>query len=122
GHVFLHGNRLPERFADTTDQTFVVAELGFGSGLNFLCCWRLWDQVAPPGKTLHFISCEQYPLKHADLQRFHRMWPMLAPYCEALQAQYPDHSAGVHRLILGSAEKPVILDLMYAEATEAYKD
>ncbi|MCV0429723.1 MAG: tRNA 5-methylaminomethyl-2-thiouridine synthase, partial [Roseibium sp.] len=33
-HVFLAGNRLPERFEGR--RTFAIAELGFGTGLNFL--------------------------------------------------------------------------------------
>ena len=36
-HVFLQGNRLPERFGQlTSEQSFTIAETGFGTGLNFL--------------------------------------------------------------------------------------
>src|SRR5690606_11815470 len=34
-HVFLHGNQLPERFAALPPRArFVIAETGFGTGLN----------------------------------------------------------------------------------------
>ena len=38
-HVFLDGNDLPARFA----KGFHIAELGFGSGLNFLAVWQAWE-------------------------------------------------------------------------------
>ena len=48
-HVFLRGNRLAERFATVpSGGSFVIGETGFGTGLNFLCAWQLWEQVAPP--------------------------------------------------------------------------
>jgi len=36
-HVFLGGNRLPERWRDR--DAFVILETGFGLGLNFLAAW-----------------------------------------------------------------------------------
>ena len=37
-HVFLNGNDLPQRFRDG----FHIAELGFGTGLNFLAAYYLF--------------------------------------------------------------------------------
>ena len=37
-HVFLEANGLPGRFQDG----FSIAELGFGTGLNFLTTLRAW--------------------------------------------------------------------------------
>lgn len=54
-HVFLAGNGLPARFRDG----FQIAELGFGTGLNFLTTLAAWDDR--PG-ILHFTSFEAYPL------------------------------------------------------------
>ena len=39
-HVFIEGNKLPHRLASTND--FTIAELGFGTGLNFLETWNFW--------------------------------------------------------------------------------
>ena len=44
-HVFLRGNDLHERFK--TASCFSIGELGFGTGLNFLGAWRLFDELAP---------------------------------------------------------------------------
>lgn len=63
-HVFLEGNDLPARFAALqAGERFVIAETGFGTGLNFLAAWALFAAVAPPDARLHFISLEKFPLE-----------------------------------------------------------
>ncbi|OYW88143.1 MAG: hypothetical protein B7Z23_13090, partial [Pseudomonadales bacterium 32-61-5] len=53
-HVFLQPNRLAERFAALEQgQRLVIGETGFGTGLNFLCAWRLFEQQAQAGTYLH---------------------------------------------------------------------
>lgn len=61
-HVFLGGNDLPERFVDG----FHVAELGFGTGLNFLVTLQAF-RAAGCGGVLLFTSFEAYPMEMADL-------------------------------------------------------
>lgn len=63
-HVFLAGNDLPGRFHDG----FCIAELGFGTGLNFLTALKAWRGAGVPG-LLHFTSFEAFPLDPADLSR-----------------------------------------------------
>ena len=63
-HVFLGGNDLPMRFCDG----FHVAELGFGTGLNFLVTLAAWRAAGPQG-TLVFTSFEAFPLPKADMTR-----------------------------------------------------
>ncbi|HCP82077.1 MAG TPA: FAD-dependent oxidoreductase [Octadecabacter sp.] len=63
-HVFLSGNDLPERFRDG----FHVAELGFGTGLNFLVTLAAWREAGVEGK-LHFTSFEAFPMPIADMIR-----------------------------------------------------
>lgn len=47
-HVFLATNRLAERFAALGDgEVLCIGETGFGTGLNFLCAWQLFERVAP---------------------------------------------------------------------------
>lgn len=42
-YVFIQHNQLTERFQQLDNSTpFVVAETGFGTGLNFLTCWQLF--------------------------------------------------------------------------------
>ncbi|MEM7669872.1 MAG: tRNA (5-methylaminomethyl-2-thiouridine)(34)-methyltransferase MnmD, partial [Pseudomonadota bacterium] len=74
-HVFLDGNRLAERFR--TPNVFRIAELGFGTGLNFLAAVNLWADVAHPGAELHFTSFERYPLNRSEIERAVSAWPSL---------------------------------------------
>ena len=70
-HVFLNGNDLTERLSQLNDyQYFCVGETGFGTGLNILALWQLWQQVRPENHShLHVISVEKFPLSKADLIR-----------------------------------------------------
>jgi tRNA 5-methylaminomethyl-2-thiouridine biosynthesis bifunctional protein len=66
----------------------VIGETGFGTGLNFLAAWQAFDQHAPAGATLIFATAELYPLHPDDLQKALAAFPVLAPYAQALGAQY----------------------------------
>ncbi|MES8802003.1 hypothetical protein U6U93_12020, partial [Cutibacterium acnes] len=86
-YVFLAQNQLPTRWETHSSPRFVIAETGFGTGLNFLATWHAFAQFrqAQPDATvtqLHFISFEKYPLTVEDLDRAHQAWPELAPYAE----------------------------------------
>lgn len=86
-HVFLHGNRLPERFAQAT--AFTVAELGFGTGLTLLLTLQLWQRAAPPQAKLSYISYELHPLPLNELQAIHATLPeSLQPLATQLHAVY----------------------------------
>lgn len=89
-HVFLRGNRLPERFAALpAGQSFTIGETGFGTGLNFLCAWQLFEQAAPPGAELNFVSVEKFPLQAEELRAALALWPELYAYAAELLAQWP---------------------------------
>ncbi|ALB63477.1 5-methylaminomethyl-2-thiouridine-forming enzyme mnmC [Cronobacter condimenti 1330] len=113
-YVFLNGNQLPERFMTHPRDSFVVAESGFGTGLNFLTLWQAFEafhQAHPHAalQRLHFISFEKFPLTLADLQSAHAHWPELAPLAQQLQAQWPLALPGCQRLRLDDGR--VTLDL-----------
>lgn len=72
-HVFLAGNRLPDRFRDG----FHIAELGFGTGLNFLAAWQMWRDAGISG-TLRFTSFEAFPMRADDMAKALENWPELA--------------------------------------------
>jgi len=83
-HVFLSGNGLPARWAGR--QSFTIAELGFGTGLNFLATLdALGVQPDPPHLT--FLSFELYPLARDQLARalsaFPEAYRLAAPLLEA---------------------------------------
>jgi len=71
-HVFLFGNDLPNRFADG----FHIAELGFGTGLNFLATLQSFRASGTTGK-LRFTSFEAYPMAFTDLQQALQPYPDL---------------------------------------------
>ncbi|MDX1755586.1 MAG: bifunctional tRNA (5-methylaminomethyl-2-thiouridine)(34)-methyltransferase MnmD/FAD-dependent 5-carboxymethylaminomethyl-2-thiouridine(34) oxidoreductase MnmC [Marinobacter sp.] len=121
-YVFLQHNNLPRRFADVgPGQGFVVAESGFGTGLNFLATWQLWRQCNPPaGATLHFVSVERYPLTPQDLARAHALWPELEQLANELQAHYPVLINGTHRLVLDGGR--VRLTLHFGDALDGWRD
>ncbi len=107
-HVFLDCNQLPERLANLApQQCFTIAELGFGTGLNLLAVWQLWQQlraIHPHLATarLHFITTEKYPIPIEDLTHILSLWGQRAPellvIIERLLAAYPPLIAGAHRL------------------------
>ncbi|WP_395606390.1 bifunctional tRNA (5-methylaminomethyl-2-thiouridine)(34)-methyltransferase MnmD/FAD-dependent 5-carboxymethylaminomethyl-2-thiouridine(34) oxidoreductase MnmC [Pseudomonas sp. B22129] len=116
-YVFLEQNRLQARFAALpAGGRLVIGETGFGTGLNFLCAWQLFDQHAVAGARLHFVSVEKYPLSHADLQRALALWPELAPFAEQLLAQYIAIHQGFQRLVLDNGR--VTLTLLIGDALE----
>lgn len=78
-YVFLEGNRLPERF----EAGFHVAELGFGTGLNFLVCLQAWRASGVKGK-LRFTSFEAYPMRVVD------MLAALAPFPDLPKSMIED--------------------------------
>lgn len=99
-HVFLNGNDLPERLAQLQNfEYFSVGETGFGTGLNTLALWQLWQQVRPDNHSrLHVISVEKFPLTKTDLIRALNVWPELQPLAQKLIESYPLPIAGCHRL------------------------
>ncbi len=114
-YVFIDGNRLVERCQQLRPgATLVVAETGFGTGLNFLVCWATFVEHAPATSRLHFISVEKHPLQPADLARALRRWPSLAPQANALQQAYPALTPGFHRRRF--ADGRVALTLMLGDA------
>lgn len=116
-HVFLANNDLPARFSALGDgEQLVIGETGFGTGLNFLCAWQLFEQQAPAGARLHFVSVEKYPLDYADLQRALALWPELAPFAQELLGQYVALHPGFQRLIFAGGR--VILTLLIGDALE----
>jgi tRNA U34 5-methylaminomethyl-2-thiouridine-forming methyltransferase MnmC len=109
GHVFLAGNGLPERWA--AGGTFVIGELGFGTGLNFCETWRVWKQQATG--SLHFISFELHPMDRADIGKALSRWPEIDAERQSLLAAWPDEPHGLVQLQLA---KDVTLTVVCGDA------
>ena len=102
-HVFVAGNDLAERWQQWRNPTFVIAETGFGTGLNFLVAMRAFNEFRAanpdhPLKRLYFITTEKFPLPQQDMQRALEAFPALKDEAEALASLYPMGLEGCHRL------------------------
>ncbi|MNM82277.1 tRNA 5-methylaminomethyl-2-thiouridine biosynthesis bifunctional protein MnmC [compost metagenome] len=116
-YVFIEQNRLAERFAALPEGgRLVIGETGFGTGLNFLCAWQVFEQHAAAGARLHFVSVEKYPLSPDDLQRALALWPELKVFADQLLEQYVAIHQGFQRLTLDHGR--ITLTLLIGDALE----
>ena len=106
-HVFFKNNGLPERWQ--TSENFTIAELGFGSGLNFLLTVREWLKYLTEtglsetnfseigkNKCLHYIAIEKYPLSPEAITQLISRYATLKLYCDELLTHYPPAVEGSH--------------------------
>ena len=117
-YVFLQQNGLPERWLTHPERRFVIAETGFGTGLNFLALWKAFQvfrQAHPEStvKELHFISFEKFPVTHSDLIKAHQAWPDVAEQAQKLHQHYPPAVADCHRMIFDQGS--ITLDLWFGD-------
>jgi tRNA 5-methylaminomethyl-2-thiouridine biosynthesis bifunctional protein len=115
-YVFLEHNQLTQRFKNLTEgASFVVAEAGFGTGLNFLSCWQHWLAHAPKDAQFSFISVEKYPLLPADLTRSLALWPSLAvladEFCQSYEACFTSSQSSQYKtLTFGNVRLLLLID------------
>ncbi len=114
-HVFLEPGELAERFA--RGDHVIVGELGFGTGLNFLCTLKCFQECASSDARLEYYSCERYPLAAADLVRACPGEPVLTSLAQALGRQYPQVPRGVHELRFD--DERVRLSLVFEDVLDA---
>ena len=96
-HVFLKGNGLPGKWENRAN--FVIAETGFGTGLNFLASWLKWDETAKAGQHLTYISFEKYPLSKEKIREALSRWKTeLGGRLEIMLDAYPALIAGWHNI------------------------
>ncbi len=121
-YVFIDGNDLINRWLalfETDASLFNIGETGFGTGLNFLLTWKLWEQYAPKSAKLHFFSCEKYPLKADDLKKCLSVWPELSLHTDELLDNYPVLTPGYHHLSFGNGR--IKLTLMIGDARDSFE-
>lgn len=120
-YVFIEGSALAERFAGLKpgDQ-FIVAELGFGTGLNFLNTLRAWRSHAPAGARLHYLGVDAHPLTRSQLASVANAWGPLSDDAATLHSHWPHPIQGCHRRHFDNAS--ITLDLWWETATDALAD
>jgi tRNA 5-methylaminomethyl-2-thiouridine biosynthesis bifunctional protein len=140
-HVFLKGNGLPEAWQGqgAKKARFVIAETGFGTGLNFLAVWKLFEETASAGMGLDYFSFERFPLRTEEIRQalsFLLTSPRRAPgsigiqndpsmdpglrrddgYLDRLLSAYPPRIPGVHRIEM---DERVTLTLIFDDVNAA---
>ena len=132
-YVFIKNNQLPDRWLEPlgtadkkpTHQPFVIAETGFGTGLNFLAIWHLHQKVRQSLghknalrslPQLHFISIEKFPVSPEQIITANAQWTELRPLVDELAAHYPKLYPGCHRLELDKGN--VTLDLWFGDIND----
>ncbi|ALS33628.1 tRNA 5-methylaminomethyl-2-thiouridine biosynthesis bifunctional protein [Pseudoalteromonas translucida KMM 520] len=128
-YVFYQQNNIDTRLQSHDQAHFVIAETGFGTGLNFLnTCQHFTDHLARQQvqkqlnygvKRLHFIAFEKHPLSVSDLSKILTAWPELNLLSEQLISQYPINLEGCHRLEFNNGT--IVLDLYFGDALESIK-
>lgn len=115
-HVFLNGNRLPERFAALRPgELFRIGETGFGTGLNFLVSRMCFEQCAPAGARLVLRSVERWPLAPQDLRTALALWPTLRAGADELVLRWASVPTGAQAWDFGA----VRLELDIADVAQA---
>ncbi|MEM9599831.1 MAG: tRNA (5-methylaminomethyl-2-thiouridine)(34)-methyltransferase MnmD, partial [Pseudomonadota bacterium] len=105
--VFLQGCGLPQRWMER--DLFIVAELGFGSGLNFLATWQAWLDSGATGR-LHYISVEGFPFTAEQLRKALDHFPELSALSSRLIDAWPGPVRGLHRCHFGDVTLTLIHD------------
>ena len=124
-YLFIQQNQLQQRWQNLSSQKkcdhqqFVIAETGFGTGLNFLTACDLWLKTAPKDWRLQCISTEIRPITASDLKAIHSSWPVFSDLSQQLLNQYPVLTPGIHLISL--AEGRIQLMLMLGEANKMLK-
>ena len=98
-HVFLKGNHLPKNWEGK--ERFVIAETGFGTGLNFLATWKLFEEMAGDEQKLDFVSFEKFPLDGEEIYAALQRWDgEFDKYLKGMLSVYPILVPGFHRVVL----------------------
>jgi tRNA 5-methylaminomethyl-2-thiouridine biosynthesis bifunctional protein len=114
-HVFIQGNDLPRAWAGKN--SFVICETGFGTGLNFLTAWKLFDETAKNAQGLDFISFEKYPLTSKAIKSALAPWAQyFGRRIDTLCDNYPLRIAGFHRIKMSSN---ITLTLIFDDVNDA---
>ncbi len=112
-YVFIDSNDLASRWRET--EVYNIAELGFGTGLNFINTAHHWLNSKNKG-ILNYYSFEKHPLESSVINKALSMWLELKEIREKLVNNLPDNFPGFHRV--NFPEYKVFLNLCYGDAND----
>ena len=106
-HVYLKTNSLTTKFKKKAN--FVIAELGFGTGLNFLLTWKLWKENRKSNSSLTYISFENAPLSKKEISRVYKKIKELDKYSNLILKKIPEIYQSTHRIYIKGDNVNLIL-------------
>ncbi len=98
--VFLEGINFKNSLINmsTSNNQFIIGELGFGTGLNFLACWDTWKNWAPKSSRLYYYSIEAFPLSKEIVKQALLPFSEIKTLRKSLVEEWPISSSGFHRI------------------------
>ena len=112
-HVFIHGTDLREKLA--RQEYLIIAETGFGTGLNFLAVVAE-VLLLKSGTRIDFVSVEGNPLSREKVEVALRAFPELRHIYKQMLQQWPRRWLGVHHMSFLSGQ--INLHLHYGQAEQ----
>jgi len=119
--VFIKANNIEQAWLNFNASEFVIAETGFGTGLNFFLTLEkfiAFKRCNQSAIKLHFISTEKYPLTLQDMRKALKLWPQFHLFSEQLLAQY-DIAANTQQTYT-FADAAVSLTIHFRDASAAF--
>lgn len=121
--VFIAGNNIPQIWNGVAENqdNFVIAETGFGTGLNFfltVIAFLKFKQATNNNLKLHYISTEKYPISHQDMQQALALWPEFGDIRDTFLAQYKIDQ--IKSPLMTFADGAVQLQIYFCDATDGF--
>ena len=110
-----------EAFEWTAQDTFIIAELGFGVGLNFFLTLQRFLRAKIHPKRLFYVSLEGFYIEKAHLREIYQKLGLYDEFKELLERFlrfYPKCKDGSYRFYFENA----FLDLVFGEASANLKE
>ncbi|WP_189637774.1 bifunctional tRNA (5-methylaminomethyl-2-thiouridine)(34)-methyltransferase MnmD/FAD-dependent 5-carboxymethylaminomethyl-2-thiouridine(34) oxidoreductase MnmC [Thalassotalea sp. HSM 43] len=118
--VFIENNGLPDRWHQFDGKSFVIAETGFGTGLNFLITAAKFTEFKANTKSdlqLNFITVEKFPLSKDDLCQALKLWPQFSDISNLLLRDYQLEQSQLNIRFAND----ITLTIYFADALQSYR-
>lgn len=113
-YVFLDGIRLDELFSKKNHLT--IAEIGFGTGLNFLLCVKEFEDAKVKPRLFNYLAFEKFPLSETQLINFFRQINEELPLKDELIENLKYLNPGVNKILF--SKEGITLTLVIGDANE----
>ena len=110
-----------KNFEFSQHEHFIIAELGFGMGLNFFLTLQRFLNTKNRPKRLFYVSLEGFYIEKELLLEFYKKFDFydeFKPFLEPFLKVYPRCKDGIYRFYFEDA----FLDLVFGEATKSIKE